>query len=189
MSPPLQDPTLSQYLEQERQTGEKHEYYRGELFAMVGGTPQHALIATNFLREASQALKDSRCVAFNSDLRIKVEASGLYTYPDASIICGELQLDRELSNTILNPSVLVEVLSDSTERYDRGTKSFHYRSLPTLQHLVLISQDCVFVECFTRINANEWLLREYRQRCDSLVLESVNISIPLAELYRNVPVD
>lgn len=86
MSPPLQDPTLSQYLEQERQTGEKHKYYRGELLAMVGGTPQHALIATNFLREASQALEDSRCVAFNSDLRIKVEASGLYTYPDASII-------------------------------------------------------------------------------------------------------
>lgn len=189
MSTALKGQTLSQYLDQERKTGEKHEYYRGELFAMVGGTPQHALIATNFLREASQAPKDQPCVAYNGDLRIKVEASGLYTYPDASIICGDLEFDQELSNTVLNPTVLVEVLSDSTEKYDRGKKAEHYRSIPALRQLVLISQERRFVECFTRINVNEWLFQEYREPSSVLSLHSVNIAIPLAELYRNVALD
>ncbi len=113
MSTVLKGYSLSQYVEEEIRTGVKHEYYRGEVFAMVGGTPRHALIATNFLRESSMALKERPCVPYNSDLRIKIEESGLYTYPDASIVCGELQLDAEVPTAVLNPTVLLEVLSDS----------------------------------------------------------------------------
>jgi Uma2 family endonuclease len=189
MSAVLKGLSFSQYLDYESTTGEKHEYYRGEVFAMVGGTPRHALIATNFLREASERLKDSRRIAYSGDLRIKVDPSGLYTYPDASVVCGELELDKEVPNTVLNPTILVEVLSDSTESYDRGRKSSHYRRIPSLQALVLISQDRLLVECFTRHESGGWLLTESRQLTESLALGPIGISIPLAELYRNVRFD
>lgn len=189
MSAVLKGVNLAQYLEHESRTGEKHEYYRGELFAMVGGTPRHALIAANFLGEATQLLKGNPCIAYTGDLRIKVESADLYTYPDASIVCGELKMDSDLPNTVLNPTVLVEVLSDSTERYDRGQKSAFYRTIPSLQALVLISQDRPLVECFTRHLSGGWLLTDARQLDASLVLEPIGISIPLSELYRNVQFD
>jgi len=189
MSAVLKGFTLGQYLEYELKTGEKHEYYRGEIFAMVGGTPRHSLIATNFLRESSGSLKDKPCVAYNGDLRIMVDPAGLYTYPDASIICGELEIDPDTPNTVKNPTVLVEVLSDSTEAYDRGDKSAFYRSIPSLKALVLIAQSHPHAECFTRQTTGGWLLTEFRSLSDSLILEPVGISIPLAEIYRNVKFD
>ena len=181
--------TLADYLEFESRVGEKHEYYRGELFAMVGGMPRHSLISTNFLRESSESLKGKPCVAYNGDLRIKVEPVGLYTYPDASIICGELELDPEIPNTVLNPVVLVEVLSGSTEGYERGQKSSFYRSIPSLKSLVLIAQDRPHVECFTKQTNGGWLLTEARSLSEFLVLEPVAISIPLSEIYRSVQFD
>ena len=189
MSTAFRGKTLQEYLEQENRTGVKHEYYRGETFAMVGGTPRHALIATNVLRESSEALKGRPCVAYNGDLRIKVGPSGLYTYPDASIICGELELDGDLSDTVLNPTVVVEVLSESTEKYDRGQKSAHYRRIPSLQALVLISQARPLVECFTRHESGGWLLTEASEPGETLVLDPVGIAIPLAEIYRDVSFD
>ena len=189
MSAVLKGLSLAQYLEHELRTGEKHEYYRGEIFAMVGGTPRHSLIATNFSGEARQRLVDKPCVPYNGDLRIKVESAGLYTYPDASIICGELQLDPETPNSVTNPVVLVEVLSESTEGYDRGEKSAFYRSIASLRALVLISQNRPLVECYTRQASGGWLLTEVRSLSDSLVLEPIGIAIPLAEIYRNVNFD
>ena len=162
----------------------KNEYFRGEVFAMAGGTPEHSLICANFIREAGNALKDKPCVVYTSDLRVKVDATGLYTYPDSSIICGELLRDELVSNTALNPSVIVEVLSESTETYDRGRKSSHYRQIESLQELVLISQDRVSVECYVRKPQGHWLLRESLQLDDSLLLESVGIEIALREIYR-----
>lgn len=189
MSTALKGKTLAQYLATETATKVKHEYFRGEVFAMVGGTPRHALIATNFTGEARQRLGRKSCIAYGSDLRIKVDDSGLYTYPDASIICGELKLDEEIPNTVLNPTVLVEVLSESTESYDRGKKSDHYRRIASLQTLVLISQDRPLVEWFSRHEPGGWILRDAREMDQSLVLDSVGISIPLSELYRNVQFD
>ena len=185
----LKGMTISQYLEHESRTGEKHEYYLGELFAIVEGTPRHALIAANFLGEATQLLKGKPCIAYTGDLRIKVDSAGLYTYPDASIVCGELEMDSEVPNTVLNPTVLIEVLSESTERYERGQKSAFYRTIPSLQALVLISQDRPLVECFTRHASGGWLLTDARQLDASLVLEPIGISMPLSELYRNVQFD
>jgi Uma2 family endonuclease len=189
MSPGLRGLTLTHYLDEETRTGIRHEYYRGEIFAMVGGTPRHALIATNFTGEARLRLGNSKCVPYNGDLRIKIDDSGLYTYPDASIICGPLQLDDLVPNTVVNPTVIVEVLSDSTEKYDRSTKSEHYRRIPSLQDLVLISQDRPLVECYSRHPSGGWLLRDARHLSELLVLESVGIEIPLFEIYRNVEFD
>ncbi|MFM8479433.1 MAG: Uma2 family endonuclease [Planctomycetaceae bacterium] len=178
--------SIAQYLDLELRTGQRHEYFLGEVFAMVGGSPRHSLIATNFSAEARQRLIPGPCVAYNSDLRIKVSSNGLYTYPDATIICGELQLDSDIPDTVVNPTVLAEVLSDSTEHYDRGRKAMWYRSIPSLNALVLISQDRPHVECFTRQTTGGLLLTEATELTDTLVLKPLGISIPLAEIYRNV---
>ena len=111
---------------------------------------------------------------------------GLYTYPDASIVCGPPQLDSEVAGTVLNPSVIVEVLSESTESYDRGKKSFHYRRLESLRELILISPSEPLVEMYTRRSDETWSFIEYRAITDTLVIESVGIVIPLSEIYRNV---
>lgn len=186
MATDLKGLSIAQYLDLELRTGQRHEYFRGEAFAMVGGSPRHSLIATNFSAEARQRLNPGPCVAYNSDLRIKVSSNGLYTYPDATIICGELQLDSDIPDTVVNPTVLAEVLSDSTEHYDRGRKAMWYRSIPSLNALVLISQDRPHVECFTRQTTGGWLLTEATELTDTLVLKPLGISIPLAEIYRNV---
>jgi Uma2 family endonuclease len=186
MATDLKGLSIAQYLDLELRTGQRHEYFRGEAFAMVGGSPGHSLIATNFSAEARQRLNPGPCVAYNSDLRIKVSSNGLYTYPDATIICGELQLDSDIPDTVVNPTVLAEVLSDSTEHYDRGRKAMWYRSIPSLNALVLISQDRPHVECFTRQTTGGWLLTEATELTDTLVLKPLGISIPLAEIYRNV---
>lgn len=178
--------TPEQYLVQERAAAFKSEFLRGEVFAMAGGSPNHSLIAANFVGACWQSLKGKPCKVFTSDLRVKVNVSGLYTYPDASIVCGELQFDDAQKDTLTNPTVLIEVLSESTEKYDRGAKSGHYRQIAALQEIVLISQDEPLVERFTRQANGGWLLIESRQLSDEVHLESVGISITLSELYRGV---
>ena len=178
--------SAEQYLTQERQAKFKSEYYRGEVFAMSGGSPTHSLIAANFVGACWASLKGKPCKVFNSDLRVKVEPSGLYTYPDASIVCGELQFCDAQKDTITNPTVLVEVLSESTEKYDRGAKSGYYRQIESLKELVLISQSEAIVERFTRQSGGGWLLIESRGVSEHVRLESVGFSIAMAELYRGV---
>ena len=178
--------TPEQYLVQERAAAFKSEFLRGEVFAMAGGSPNHSLIAANFVGACWQSLKGKPCKVFTSDLRVKVNVSGLYTYPDASIVCGELQFDDAQKDTLTNPTVLIEVLSESTEKYDRGAKSGHYRQIAALQEIVLISQDEPLVERFTRQANGGWLLIESRELSDEVHLESVGISITLSELYRGV---
>ncbi len=186
MSAVVRPITLAEYEARERTALTKSEYCRGEMFAMAGGSPEHSLVATNFLGEARQLLKGKPCVPYNSDLRIKIDATGLYTYPDASIICGPPQIDSEISGTVLNPSVIVEVLSESTESYDRGKKSSHYRRLESLNELILISPNEPLVEMYTRRADGTWSFIEHRSITDTLFIESVEIAIPLSELYRNV---
>jgi len=152
---------------------------------MTGGSPKHSLIAANFIGIARNALEGGPCVAYTGDLRIKVEASGLHTYPDASIICGDLELDETVSHTVLNPTVLVEVLSDSTEKYDRGTKSSNYRKIKSLKELLLVSQDQPLVECYKRTETG-WLLTEAAGLEASVYLASVTATLALSELYRSV---
>src|SRR3954469_2694994 len=130
----------AEYLQTERQLETKNEFFDGEIFAMAGGTSAHSLIATNLAMALGSRLKGSGCLTYNSDLRLKVEATGLFTYPDISVVCGGARFLDEQEDTLLNPSVVVEVLSDSTEAYDRGKKFEHYRQIASCQEYLLVSQ-------------------------------------------------
>lgn len=178
--------TSAEYLALERKAAFKSEFFQGEMYAMAGGSPEHSLIAANFIREAGNELKRSDCLVFTSDLRVKIAATGLYTYPDATILCGERQFDDEQKDTVLNPTVLVEVLTESTERYDRGTKSRHYRKIDSLRELLLISQDSPSIEHYVRNPAGDWGFRETDSLEQSIRLDSIGVTIPVAEIYRGV---
>src|SRR5437016_4754840 len=183
---PLQRLTETEYLEIERDAEFKSEFFDGEMFAMAGGTPQHSLIATNLAREFGNRLKSGHCVPYNADLRIKIEATGLCTYPDLSVICGPLQFAAGTDDTVLNPTLLVEVLSDSTEGYDRGKKFEHYRQIPALQEYLLVSQKEPRIEQFIRQPDGRWLLSEAAGLDASLELPSLCIRLSLAEVFAKV---
>jgi Uma2 family endonuclease len=178
--------TPQEYLIRERQASTKSEFYRGEVVEMVRGTANHSLIAANFVGEVRNALKDKPCTVFNSDLRVQVQSTGLYTYPDATIVCGELEFDDDQRDTLLNPTVIVEVLSDSTEKYDRGKKSNHYRQITSLKELILIAQDRPHAERFTRQTNGDWLFHEQKEMNADFELKSLGISVAMSELYRGV---
>ena len=186
MSTALKRITPQEYLIRERQASTKSEFYRGEVVEMVRSTANHSLIAANFMGEAGNALKGRPCTVFNSDLRVQVQATGLYTYPDATIVCGEQIFDDDHRDTLLNPTVIVEVLSDSTEKYDRGKKSNHYRQIKSLKELILIAQDRPQVERFTRQPNGDWLFHEQTELSAEFELKSLGISVAMSELYRGV---
>jgi len=178
--------TVQEYLAMERVSEIKHEFYDGDIFDMTGGTPAHSLIASNIIREAGNALKSRPCVVFNSDLRVKVNPSGLYTYPDVTIVCGQQQFDDDERDTLVNPTVIVEVLSKSTAFYDRGAKSKQFRKIESLQALILVEQDSPVVEVYRRQPEGNWLLTEATDLSESIAIQPLGISIPLNEIYRNV---
>lgn len=186
MSTALKRISTADYLALERNSELKSEFFDGEIFAMGGGSPTHSLIAANFVGEARQSLKGKPCVVYTSDLRVKVSSTGLYTYPDATIVCGDLQFDDERRDTVTNPTVIVEVLSDSPEKYDRGRKSSHYRQIPSVREIILIAQDEAHVERYVRQPEGGWLLLEERDLNGSFNLSSLNVTIAMSELYRNV---
>ncbi|MBI2927367.1 MAG: Uma2 family endonuclease [Verrucomicrobia bacterium] len=176
----------AEYLALERSAEFKSEFFDGEMFAMAGGTPEHSLIATNLGREFGNRLKDRPCAAYNSDLRVKVEATGLCTYPDLSVVCGPLRFAGQERDTIVNPTVLVEVLSDSTEAYDRGKKFEHYRRISSLREYLLVSQSEPRIEQFIRQENGSWLLREAAGLEAHLELPSLQIRLALAEVFARV---
>jgi Uma2 family endonuclease len=178
--------TEAAYLEIERAAEFKSEFFDGEMFAMAGGTPEHSLIGTNIAGEFRLKLKGRSCVAYNADLRIKVDATGLLTYPDLSIICGPLQFAEGTNDTVVNPSVLVEVISDSTEAYDRGRKFVHYRQIPTLKEYLLVSQKEPRIEQFVRQPGGQWVLTEANGLNPTLEIPSLGIRIALSEVFANV---
>jgi Uma2 family endonuclease len=175
-----------EYVEHERHADQKSEFFDGELFAMAGGSASHSLIATNFTREAGNALKPRDCRVHGSDMRVLCP-NGLGTYPDASIVCGEPRFQDNRQDTLLNPIVIVEILSPTTEAYDRGKKFQHFQSLPSLQEYVLISQDHVRIDHFARQpRTGQWLLTTYDDQAGQLDLPAVEISLSIAEIYAKV---
>ena len=176
----------AEYLRLERQAGLRSEYFDGEIFAMAGGTRSHSLIATNLLREVSARLKATDCVAYNTDLRVKVEATGLLTYPDVSVVCGAQRFLDEEDDTLLNPSVIIEVLSDSTEAYDRGKKFEHYRQIVSCREYLLVNQNEPRIEQFVRQANGEWTLKEAAGWDAQINLPSLGIVLPLAEVFAKV---
>jgi Uma2 family endonuclease len=178
--------TPQEYLARERLAELKSEYYRGEVFAMAGATRAHSLITVNLTREISLQLKGGPCLVFNNDMRVKVSPTGLYTYPDVSVVCDEAKFEDEVFDTLLNPRVIVEVLSDSTGKYDRGDKFRQYRNLASLQEYVVVSQNEAVVETFVRKPDESWSLSTFAGMEAVLAFGSIAVRIPLPEIYAGV---
>lgn len=182
---PISRLTEAEYLEIERAAGHKSEFFDGEMFAMSGGSPMHSLIAGNLVTAFNNALK-GRCRPFNSDLRIKVEETGLFAYPDVSVVCGSLQTMEGADDVLVNPTLIAEVLSDSTEAYDRGKKFENYRKIPSLREYLLVSQKEPVVERFTKQANGDWLLHEVSGMESSVELVSLELTLELSDIYANV---
>ncbi len=189
--------TPQEYLAIDEASEIRHEFLDGEIFAMSGATFWHTLIKDNLsqvLRNKLAAKDANDYYVLTSDQRVKVSATGLYTYPDILICCGEPVFDEEIRNTLMNPRVLIEVLSESTERYDRGAKFGHYRQLASVQEYLLIAQDRPCVERYVREPttgdsppaANRWVLTAVTDAAGSLLLESVGVEVTLADSYDRV---
>lgn len=178
--------SIEEYLVAERAGTEKHEYYKGEIFAMSGASISHNRIQMNVTREIGNALKGKSCDVFGSDLRVHIPSNSLFTYPDAVIVCGELQTLDDAFDTVLNPTVIFEILSPSTQSYDRGDKFNLYRAIPSLQEYVLIASETVGVEKYTRQDNGQWLLQEWKEVSNAVLLESISYALPLAEIYAGV---
>lgn len=183
---PLRHATAEEYLAFERTSEERHELLDGQIYAMVGASFRHILIVTNLVRELSSKLENRPCFVASNDLRIRVESHDLYTYPDVAVVCGEPSFSDDRLDMIDNPTVIVEVLSDSTERYDRGEKFARYRSLPSLQEYVLVAQERVAVEHYARQPDGHWLTTFVEGPGASLVLPALGCEIPVAGIYQKV---
>ena len=188
MSVPQKIPFISpeEYLRIERAAEYKSEYLDGEMFAMAGGSSTHSALIASVLRELGNGLKGNRCAPYDSNLRVFFPSTGLYSYPDASVICGPLEIVDEHGDMITNPTLIVEVLSDSTEAYDRGRKFAHYRTLPSFAEYVLVSQKEPLVEVFFRQGDGTWQLTPVRGREAVVRLQSLGIELRLAEVYDRV---
>lgn len=175
--------TVEDYLRMESESIEKHEYYKGEIFSMSGAKMPHNVITSNLIGHLHPKLKNSSCQVFGSDLAVYVEANGLFTYPDISIVCGEPVTRENDDLHLMNPSVLIEVLSASTKQYDRGDKFKLYKGLSSLKEYVLIDSNAVFVEQFVKNVKGEWVLQKFSQPGDNLSFGTAGVSVFLKEIY------
>lgn len=178
--------TPAEYLAFERQSDVKHEYFRGELFAMSGASQNHVTIFMNTSHLLVGQLKGRSCRTFGADMRVKVSPTGLYTYPDLVVVCGRPRFEDKELDTLLNPTVIIEILSKSTEAYDRGEKFAQYRTLDTLLDYLLVSQDKPRIERFTRQADGGWLLTESAGLDAVMSIESIQCQLPLADVYDRV---
>lgn len=175
--------TFREYLELEASSDLRYEFFDGAVYAMSGGSPEHSGLAANVIQLLGAQLVGKPCRVFTSDLRVRVLETGLATHPDVSVVCGGLERDPEDSNTATNPVVIVEVLSPSTQRYDREEKAAHYRRIPSLAGYVLISQEEQRLEVFSRNADGSWTLREARN--GAVELKAIGCSLAVADVYRN----
>lgn len=177
--------TPEEYLEGELKAEYKSEYYKGQIYAMAGGSTTHGQIAANVIAALVQGLRGTPCSTYTSDVRLRASFEGLYTYPDVMVVCGQVRYADDKSHTITNPTVIIEVLSPSTEAHDRGFKFAQYRKIDSLHEYVLVSQSEPRVEKFHR-RGEQWVLSECVGIEAVCELESVNCRIQLAEIYDKV---
>lgn len=178
--------TPEEYLEMERAASVKSEYLNGMIYAMAGSTPEHSAITANVTGVAFAALADKPCQVYTSDLKVRTAPQGLYAYPDLTIVCGEPQFHDEKRDVLINPIVIIEVLSESTEAYDRGRKFQQYRQLESLKDYLLIAQDAPYVELYSRQPDDTWVLRTVSGLEATVSLPSIGCTLPLSGIYRNV---
>ncbi|MDQ3035487.1 MAG: Uma2 family endonuclease [Myxococcota bacterium] len=179
------------YLAFERTAAEKHEYVNGEMYAMAGGSPLHAAIAASLARILGNALVGSRCGVASSDLRVHVRSTGLYTYPDLTVVCDRVQRHPDDDTVIVNPTLIVEILSASTEAYDRGAKFRHYEHIPSLAEYLLVSADGRRLEHFRRLESEQWLRTVADADDDpesTLELPALGARITLRELLQGLEI-
>ena len=174
--------TPDEYVEWEEGQEEKHEYIHGEVFAMSGSTRTHNRIASNFLVALHKAFADMDCEVFNEGMRVQVEAGGRYTYPDVSAVCGASEFSTPKQTTLTNPALVVEVLSERTEAYDRGEKLAAYRGVASIQEIVLVRQDARAAEVYRRESTGRWTLEEVDPE-GGIELASVGAMVPMSDLY------
>lgn len=176
--------SYAEYRDGEQAAVIKHEFLRGEVFAMTGGTPQHSALAARITALLTRELTGRPCRVFNSDLRVRIEATDLATYPDVSVVCDRLETATDDELAIVNPSLLVEVLSDSTEAYDRGQKAAHYRRIPALRAYLLVSQHEPRLELQVRRDDGTWLLHEAEAGQQQLI-EPLGVTLAVDEVYED----
>jgi Uma2 family endonuclease len=178
--------TPEQYLDAERHSETKSEYLDGQVFAMTGASVSHNLIVANIVGLLHGQLRGGECRVYASGMRLLVSTSGLHTYPDVTVVCGEPRLADQHRDTLLNPTVLIEVLSDTTERYDRGRKAEHYRRLESLREYLLVAQHEPRVEHYRRAGERDWMLSEAIGPAEAVELASVGCTLALSEVYDGV---
>ncbi len=184
----LRKPKLSavEYLALEKRAAFRSEFFDGEMFAMAGASRAHNGIAMNLGGELHARLKGGPCRAFMQDMRVLIDRTGLYCYPDLVLVCGEPEYSAEDADTLVNPRVVIEVLSESTERYDRTTKFRHYQQLDSLREYLLVAQDEPLCERFVRLESGEWAVESFVGLDAVLELRSVPLRVPLSDVYAGV---
>jgi Uma2 family endonuclease len=180
--------SLADYLAVEEMSAVRHEFLEGEIYAMAGGTPEHAALSAAAVVLLGSQLRGRPCRPYSADLRIRVPATGLATYADATIVCGEPERDRDSPTHVTNPTVIVEVLSPSTEDYDRGEKREHYQRVESLREYVLVAQSRPRIEVFSRTETGDWSVKVFGPG-DVVDLGSVSCTFAVDELYRMAGID
>ena len=177
--------TPEEYLARERLAVERSEYYRGQVYAMSGASRPHNLVSGNLFTEINSQLKGRPCEVYSADMRVRVSATGLYTYPDIVAVCGEPRFVDDEFDTLVNPQVIIEVLSQSTEAYDRGDKFAQFQQIVSLQEYILVAQSKIRVERYSR-HGQQWLLTTWDSVDGVLELESVGCRVRLSDIYDKV---
>ena len=180
--------TVEEYLLFEKKSLEKHEYFKGEVFAMAGASARHNVVFSNLFIGIGIQLRGKTCRPYGSDLRIHIPENTLYTYPDISIICGEIVPSSTDADTAVQPTVLIEILSTSTRDYDKGGKFTLYRDIPTLKEFIVIDSESISIEAFRINTKGHWELEEYRSIEGTLTIPIVNVSLTLKEIYEGTKI-
>ena len=185
-SAPIPSISPEQYLEAERAADQKHEYWYGEVFAMAGGSPRHSFIINNVQGVLTSGLRGRPCFVFNADLRVAVSWDELITYPDVTVLCGLPQYADDKRDTLTNPTMVVEVLSPSTAKTDRGDKVFQYRRVPSMREILLVDPAPTTIEHYWKLPNGHWEVETITDPSAVLRFPHLDIDVPVAEIYRNV---
>ena len=175
--------SIPEYLEMEKDSLEKHEYYKGEIFAMAGAGARHNVLYSNIFGNLFSALKGRNCLPYGSNMRIHIPENSLFTYPDISIICGEIILSEEDEDTATLPTVIIEILSPSTKNYDRGVKFMLYRAIPALKEYILVDSESIHIEHFAINKAGLWQLEEHNKLVEKIMIKSLNIQLLVQDVF------
>ncbi len=190
MAEPLRDKqyyTKEEYLDMEAFAEHKSEYYNGEIFAMSGGSPAHSLICVNLNRRISEAIDNKDCRCFESNMKLEIAAADAYVYPDVMVVCGDIEFAENTEYVLTNPMLIIEVLSPSTESFDRGRKFEYYRTIETLKEYVLISQDKPIAEVYFKQDKEVWLYSAVRGLDSKVTFQSLEHEFALKDIYQKVP--